>query len=53
MKKKEQKIVRFYSDNPEHQKAFDILQKVNAEKTFFHTGFQNFSNKPSWRYGTK
>ena len=32
MKKKEQKIVRFYSDNPEHRKAFDILQKINAEK---------------------
>ena len=32
MKKREQKIVRFYSDNPEHRKAFDILQKINAEK---------------------
>ena len=32
MKKKEQKIVRFYSDNPEHRKAFDILQKINPEK---------------------
>ena len=39
MKKKEQKIVRFYSDNPEHQKAFDILQKINAEK---HSSIQDF-----------
>ena len=39
MKKKEQKIVRFYSDNPEHRKAFDILQKINAEK---HSSIQDF-----------
>ena len=39
MKKKEQKIVRFYSDNPEHRKAFDILQKTNAEK---HSSIQDF-----------
>lgn len=32
MKKIEQKIVRFYADNPEHVKAFDILKKVAAEK---------------------
>ncbi|MBQ5561693.1 MAG: hypothetical protein IIT46_18220 [Lachnospiraceae bacterium] len=39
MKKKEQKIVRFYSDNPEHRKAFDILQKINAEK---YSSIQDF-----------
>ena len=39
MKKKEQKLVRFYSDNPEHRKAFDILQKINAEK---HSSIQDF-----------
>lgn len=39
MKKKEQKIVRFYSDNPEHRKAFDILQKINVEK---HSSIQDF-----------
>lgn len=39
MKKKEQKIVRFYSDNPEHRKAFDVLQKINAEK---HSSIQDF-----------
>ena len=39
MKKKEQKIVRFYSDNPEHRKAFDILQKINAEK---HSSIQDY-----------
>ena len=39
MKKKEQKIVRFYSDNPEHRKAFDILQKINTEK---HSSIQDF-----------
>ena len=39
MKKKEQKIVRFYSDNPEHGKAFDILQKINAEK---YSSIQDF-----------
>jgi len=39
MKKKEQKIVRFYSDNPEHRKAFDILQNINAEK---HSSIQDF-----------
>ena len=39
MKKKEQKIVRFYSDNPEHRKAFDILQKISAEK---HSSIQDF-----------
>ena len=39
MKKKEQKIVRFYSDNPEHRKAFDILQKINAKK---HSSIQDF-----------
>lgn len=39
MKKREQKIVRFYSDNPEHRKAFDILQKINAEK---HSSIQDF-----------
>ena len=32
MKKKEQKIVRFYSDKPEHRKAFDILQRIDDEK---------------------
>lgn len=32
MKKIEQKIVRFYAENPEHVKAFDILKKVAAEK---------------------
>ena len=39
MKKKEQKIVRVYSDNPEHRKAFDILQKINAEKNSFIQDF--------------
>lgn len=39
MKKKEQKIVRFYSDNPEDRKAFDILQKINAEK---YSSIQDF-----------
>ena len=39
MKKKEQKIVRFYSDNPEHRKAFDILQKINTKK---HSSIQDF-----------
>lgn len=39
MKRKEQKIVRFYSDNPEHRKAFDILQKINAEK---YSSIQDF-----------
>lgn len=39
MKKKEQKIVRFYSDNLEHRKAFDILQKINAEK---YSSIQDF-----------
>lgn len=39
MKKREQKIVRFYSDNPEDRKAFDILQKINAEK---HSSIQDF-----------
>lgn len=32
MKKKEQKIVRFYSDNPEHRKALQILEERNTEK---------------------
>ncbi len=32
MKKKEQKIVRFYSDNPEHRKALQILGERNTEK---------------------
>lgn len=32
MKKTEQKIVRFYADNPEHMKAFDILKRVTADK---------------------
>lgn len=32
MKKIEQKIVRFYADNPEHRKAFEILSKVAADK---------------------
>lgn len=32
MKKIEQKIIRFYADNPEHVKAFDILKRVAAEK---------------------
>lgn len=32
MKKKEQKIVRFYSDNPDHRKALQILEERNTEK---------------------
>lgn len=32
MKKIEQKIVRFYADNPEHVKAFDILKRIAADK---------------------
>lgn len=32
MKKTEQKIVRFYADNPEYVKAFDILKRIAADK---------------------
>ncbi len=39
MKKIEQKIVRFYSDNPEHQKAFDILQHIDIDK---YSSVQNY-----------
>lgn len=39
MKKIEQKIVRFYSDNPDHQKAFDILQHIDSDK---YSSVQNF-----------
>ena len=39
MRKKGQKSVRFYCDNPENRKAFDILQKINAEK---HSSIQDF-----------
>lgn len=39
MKKIEQKIVRFYSDNPEHQKAFDILKHIDIDK---YSSVQNY-----------
>lgn len=50
MKKKEQKIVRFYSDNPDHRKALQILEERNTEK---YSSIQEFIIEAINAFGDK